>query len=114
MDTITLCYLTHILTIHPSQTCIMAASVSKRAKEDDRHKKEKLQEEMEAAKRLKEETAKKKEKDKIVEMLHNARISRMSFLKGSAPKGNGKPHHKSSDNRGSSSDNDDSKVLNFK
>ena len=76
----------------------MAASASKRAKEDDRRKKEKVQEEKEVAKRLKEETEKKKEKDKIVEMLQNARISRMSFLKGSAPKVNGKLHHKSSDN----------------
>ena len=59
---------------------------------------------------MKEETANKKEKDKIVEMLQNAHISRMSFLKGSAPKGNGKPHHKSSENGGSSSDNDDSKL----
>ena len=60
---------------------------------------------------MKEETDKKKEKkteeDKIVEMLQNALISRMSFLKGSAPKENGKPHHKSSDNGGSLSDNDD-------
>ena len=48
------------------------------------------------------------EKDKIVEMLQNARISRMSFLKGSAPKGNGKSHHKSSENGGSLSDNDKS------
>ena len=37
-------------------------------------------------------------KDELVEMLHNARISRRSYVKGSAPKGNGKPHHKSSDN----------------
>ena len=59
---------------------------------------------------MKEETEKKKEKDKFVEMLQNARISRMSFLKGSAPKENGKPHHKSSDNGGSSSDNDDSDL----
>ena len=84
LDTITLCYLTHNLKINPSQTCIMAASASKRAKEDDRRKKEKVQEEKEAAKRLKKET-KKKEKDKIAEMLQNARISSMSFLKGSAP-----------------------------
>ena len=56
---------------------------------------------------MKEETEKKKEKDKIVEMLQNARISRTSFLRGSAPKENGKPHHKSSDNGGSLSDNDD-------
>ena len=63
LDTITLCYLTHILTIHPSQTRIMAASARKRAKEDDRRKKEKVQEEKESAKRLKEETAKKKENE---------------------------------------------------
>ena len=59
---------------------------------------------------MKEETAKKKEKDELVEMLQNARISRRSSLKGSAPEGNGKPHHKSSDNGGSSSDNDDSDL----
>ena len=53
---------------------------------------------------------KKTEKYKIVEMLQNERISRMSFLKGSAPKGNRKPHQKSSDNGGSSSDNDDSDL----
>ena len=47
-------------------------------------------------------------KDKLVEMLQNARISRRSSLKGSAPKGNGRPHHKSSENGGSSSDNNDS------
>ena len=81
----------------------MAAHASKRAKEDDQQKK-KVQEEKEAAKRLKEETEKKKEKEKIVEMLQNARISRMSFLKGSAPKENGNPHQKSSDNGGSLSD----------
>ena len=52
---------------------------------------------------MKEETEKKKEKEKIVEMLQNARISRMSFLKGSAPKEIGKPHHKSSENGGHSS-----------
>ena len=98
LDTITLCYLTHILTIHTSQTCIMAAHASKRAKDDDQRKKEKVQEENESAKRLKEETEKKKEKDKIVEMLQNARISRRYFLKGSAPEGNGNPHHKSSEN----------------
>ena len=57
---------------------------------------------------MKEETAKKKEKDKLVEMLQNARISRRSSVKGSASEGNGKPHHKSSDNGGSSSENDDS------
>ena len=45
-----------------------------------------------------------------MEMLQNERISRMSFLKGFAPKGNGKPHHKSSDNGGSLSDNDDSDL----
>ena len=45
-----------------------------------------------------------------MEMPQNARISRMSLLKGSAPKENGKPHHKSSENGGSSSDNDDSKL----
>ena len=59
---------------------------------------------------MKEETAKKKEKDELVEMLQNASISRRSSLKGSAPKGNGKPHHKSSDNGGSSSENDDSDL----
>ena len=68
----------------------MAAHASKRAKEDDRRKKEKLQEEKEASKHLKEKKEKNTEKDKIVEMLQNARISRMSFLKGSAPKENGK------------------------
>ena len=57
---------------------------------------------------MKEETDKKKERDKIVEMLQNAHISSTSFLRGSAPKENGKPHHKSSDNGGSSPDNDDS------
>ena len=88
----------------------MAVHASKRDKEDDWRKKEKVQEEKEAAKRLKEETEKKKEKDKIVEMLQNARISRMSFLKGSAPKGNGKPHQKPSDNGGRLSDNDDSDL----
>ena len=59
---------------------------------------------------MKEETAKKKEKDELVEMLQNARISHRSSLKGSAPKGNGNPHHKSPDNGGSSSDNDDSDL----
>ena len=59
----------------------MAASASKRAKEDYQQKKEKVQEEKEAAKRLKEGTEKKKEKEKIVEMLQNARISRMSFFR---------------------------------
>ena len=44
----------------------MAASASKRAKEDGRRKKDKVQEKKEASKRLKEETAKKKEKDKLV------------------------------------------------
>ena len=52
----------------------MAASTSKRTKEDDWRKKEKVQEEKEADKHLKEETAKKKEKDELVEMLQNARI----------------------------------------
>ena len=51
-----------------------------------------------------------KNKDERVEMLQNARISRRSYVKGSAPKGNGKPHHKSSDNGGSSSNNDDSNL----
>ena len=88
----------------------MAAHASKRAKEDDRPKKEKVQEEKEASKQLKEEMEKKTEINKIVEMLQNARISRMFFLKGSAPKENGKPHHKSSGNGGSSSDNDDSDL----
>ena len=45
-----------------------------------------------------------------MEMLQNARISRRYFLKGSAPEGNGNPHHKSSENGGSSSDNDDSDL----
>ena len=48
-----------------------------------------------------------------MEMLQNARISRisrMSFLKSSAPKENEKPHYKSSDNGGSLSDNDDSDL----
>ena len=76
----------------------MATSASKRSKEDDRRKKEKVQEEKEAAKRLKEETAEKK--DELVEMLQNARISRRYSVKGSAPEGNGKPHHKSSKNGG--------------
>ena len=49
-------------------------------------------------------------KDELVEMLKNARISRRSFVKGSAPEGNGKPNHKSSDNGGSSSENDDSDL----
>ena len=42
----------------------MAASASKRAKEDDQRKKEKVQEEKEVDKRLKEKTAKKKELSK--------------------------------------------------
>ena len=45
-----------------------------------------------------------------MEILKNARISRRSSVKGSAPKENGKPQHKSSDNGGSSSDNDDSDL----
>ena len=57
---------------------------------------------------MKEETAKNKEKDELVEILQNDYISRRSSLNGSAPEGNGKLHHKSSDNGGSSSDNDDS------
>ena len=69
-----------------------------------------MQEKKEASKRSKEEMEKKTEKDKIVEMLQNARISRTSFLRGSAPKDNGNPHHQSSDNRGSSSENDDSNL----
>ena len=48
-------------------------------------------------------------KEKLVEMLQNARISRRSSVKGSAPEVNGKPHHKSSDNGGSSSDKDNFK-----
>ena len=60
LATITLRYLTHILTIHSLQTCIMATSASKRAKEDNRRKKEKMQEEKEVAKSLKEEMANKK------------------------------------------------------
>ena len=82
-----------------------------------------MQEEKEVAKSLKEEMANKKEseeakkkddsvmsnvtsmknltdptaysKDELVEMLKNARISCRSSVKGSAPKENGKPHHKS-------------------
>ena len=77
-------------------------------------KKEEVQEEKEASKRLKEETEKKTEKktekNKIVERLQNARISRTYFLRGSAPKENGKPHHKLSDNGGSLSKNDDSDL----
>ena len=49
-------------------------------------------------------------KDELVEMLKNARISGRSSVKGSAPEGNGKPHHKSSDNGRSLSDNDDSDL----
>ena len=49
-------------------------------------------------------------KDELVEMLQNAHISRRSSVKGSAPEGNGKLHHKSSDNGGSLSDNDDSNL----
>ena len=49
-------------------------------------------------------------KDELVEMLQNARISRRSSVKGSAPKGNGKPHHKSSDIGGCLSDNNDSNL----
>ena len=49
-------------------------------------------------------------KDKLVEMLKNVHISRRSSMKGSAPEGNGKPHHKSSDNGGSSSYNNDSNL----
>ena len=45
-----------------------------------------------------------------MEILQNARISRRSTVKGSAPKGNGKPHQKSSDNGGILSDNDDSDL----
>ena len=46
-------------------------------------------------------------KDELVGMLQNARISRRSSVKGSAPEGNENPYHKSSDNGGSWSDNDD-------
>ena len=49
-------------------------------------------------------------KDKLVEILQNARVSRKSSVKGSAIEGNGKPHHKSSENGGSSSGNDDSDL----
>ena len=49
-------------------------------------------------------------KDKLVEMLQNARISRRSSVKGSAPKCNGNMHNKSSYNGGSSSGNDDSDL----
>ena len=49
-------------------------------------------------------------KDELVEMLHNARISHRSSVKGSAPKGNGNPHHKSSDNRGRLPGNNDSDL----
>ena len=86
----------------------MDAHASNRAKEDYRRKKYKVQEEKEAAKRLKEETAKKKEKDELVEMIQIARISCRSSLKGSAPKENENPHHKSSDNEGSLSNNEHS------
>ena len=51
--------------------------------------------------------------DELVEMLQNARISRRSSVKGSAPEGNGKLYHKSSDNGGSSSDNDDSDLSEY-
>ena len=90
----------------------MTASASKRSKEDDRSKKDKVKEEKEAAKLLKEKTANKKENDEneLVEMLQNARISRRSSMKGSAPEGNGKPHHKSSGNGGSLSENYDSNL----
>ena len=95
-----------------------------------------MQEEKEVAKSFKDEMAKKKEnkevkkkddsvmsnvtnmenltdpaaysKDKLVEMLQNALISRRFYVKGSAPKGNGKPYHKSSDTGGSLSGNNDS------
>ena len=40
-------------------------------------------------------------KDELVKMQQNARISGRSSVKGSAPKGNGNLHHKSSDNGGS-------------
>ena len=40
----------------------------------------------------------------------NVRISRRSSVKGSAPKENGKTHHKSSENGGNSSDNNDSDL----
>ena len=49
-------------------------------------------------------------KDKLVEMMQNAHISRRSSVKGSAPEGNGNPHHNSSDNGGSLSGNDDSDL----
>ena len=49
-------------------------------------------------------------KDELVEMLQNAHISRRYSVKGYAPEGNGKPHHKSSDNGRSSSENDDSDL----
>ena len=88
----------------------MAASASKRSKKYNWRNKEKVQEENVAAKRLKEETAKNKEKDKLVENIQTARISHRSSLNGSAPEGNVKPHHKSSDNGGSSSDNDESDL----
>ena len=53
LATTNLRYLSLILTIHSLQTCIMAASASKRAKEDNRRKKEKMQEEKKVAKFLK-------------------------------------------------------------
>ena len=51
-----------------------------------------------------------KKKDKLVEMLQNARILRRSSVKGYASEGNGNLHHKSSENGGSSSDNDNSDL----
>ena len=45
-----------------------------------------------------------------MEILQNARISRRSSVKGFVPKGNRKPHHKSSYNGGSLSGNDDSNL----
>ena len=48
-------------------------------------------------------------REERIETLQNSRISRKS-KKGSAPKGNGKPHHKSSDYGGSLSDNDESDL----
>ena len=49
-------------------------------------------------------------KDKLLEMLQNACILCRNSGKGSAPEGNGKPHHKTSDNGGSSSSNDNSDL----
>ena len=46
-------------------------------------------------------------KEELIEMLQNSRISRKS-KKGSAPKGNGKPRHKTSELEESSSGSDDS------